>query len=42
MFVVDNILRRWGVEVTLVDGTDLNQWRDAMQPNTKVCFLESI
>jgi len=42
MFVVDNILRRWGIEVTLVDGADLNQWRDAMQPNTKVCFLESI
>ena len=42
MFVVDNILRRWGIEVTLVEGTDLNQWRDAMQPNTKVCFLESI
>jgi O-succinylhomoserine sulfhydrylase len=42
MFVVDNILRRWGIEVTLVDGTDLDQWRDAMQPNTKVCFLESI
>ena len=42
MFVVDDILRRWGIEVTLVEGTDLNQWRDAMQSNTKVCFLESI
>ena len=26
----------------MVEGTDLNQWRDAMQSNTKVCFLESI
>ena len=25
LFVVDNILRRWGIEVTLVDGTDLDQ-----------------
>jgi O-succinylhomoserine sulfhydrylase len=42
LFVVDNILRRWGIEVTLVDGTDLDQWRAAMQTNTKVCFLEAI
>ncbi len=42
LFVIDDILRRWGIEVTLVDGTDLDQWRDAMQPNTKVCFLEAI
>lgn len=42
LFVIDDILRRWGVEVTLVDGTDLLQWQTAMQPNTKVCFLEAI
>ncbi len=42
LFVVDDILRRWGVEVTFVDGTDLDAWRGAMQPNTKVAFLEAI
>lgn len=42
LFVVDDILRRWGIEVTLVDGTNLDEWRDAMQPNTKVCFLEAL
>ena len=42
LFVIDDILRRWGVEVTLVDGTDLAAWQDAMQPNTKVCFCEAI
>jgi len=42
LFVVDDILRRWGVEVTLVDGTDLSAWEAAMQSNTKVCFLEAI
>jgi O-succinylhomoserine sulfhydrylase len=29
------------VESTLVDGTDLAQWRAAMRPNTKTCFLET-
>jgi O-succinylhomoserine sulfhydrylase len=29
------------VPSTLVDGTDLDQWRAAMRPSTKVCFLES-
>lgn len=42
LFVVDDILRRWGIEVTLVDGTDLAAWRAAMRPNTKLCFLEAI
>src|SRR5262249_58405564 len=32
---------RFGVASTLVDGTDLNQWRNAMRPNTRTCFLES-
>ncbi len=36
------ILGRFGVDVTLVDGTDLDQWRAAMQPDTKVVFLESV
>ncbi|MCL4123551.1 UNVERIFIED_CONTAM: hypothetical protein GTU68_065608 [Idotea baltica] len=42
LFVVDDILRRWGIEVTLIDGTDLDAWENAMQPNTKVCFCEAI
>ena len=40
-FIVEELLPRFGVPSTLVDGTDLDQWRAAMQPNTKVCFLES-
>ena len=42
LFVVADILPRWGIEVTLVDGTDLNAWKAAMQPNTKAVFLESV
>ena len=35
-------LGRFGVEVTLVDGTDLGQWRAAMREGTKAVFLESV
>jgi O-succinylhomoserine sulfhydrylase len=40
-FVVEELMPRFGVACTLVDGTDLDQWRAAMRPNTKVLFLES-
>jgi O-succinylhomoserine sulfhydrylase len=36
------ILGRFGVEVTLVDGTDLDQWRSAVRQGTKAVFLESV
>jgi O-succinylhomoserine sulfhydrylase len=41
LFVVEDLLPRFGVASTLVDGTDLAQWRAAMRPNTKTLFLES-
>ncbi len=40
-FIVEELLPRFGVASTLVDGTDLDQWRAAMRPNTKATFLES-
>jgi O-succinylhomoserine sulfhydrylase len=40
-WVVEEWLPRFGVESTLVDGTDLTQWRKAMRKNTKACFFES-
>jgi O-succinylhomoserine sulfhydrylase len=40
-YVVEDLLPRYGIESTLVDGLDLNQWQKAMRPNTKTCFLES-
>jgi O-succinylhomoserine sulfhydrylase len=40
-FIVEDLLPRFGVASTLVDGTSLDQWRAAAQPNTKVYFLES-
>ena len=41
LYVLD-VLTRFGVEVTLVDGTDLGQWRAAMRAGTKAVFLESV
>jgi len=40
-FIVEELLPRFGVPCTLVDGTDLDQWERAVQPNTKTFFLES-
>jgi O-succinylhomoserine sulfhydrylase len=40
-YVVEDLLPRYGIESTLVDGLDLEQWRRAMRANTRSCFLES-
>src|SRR5436190_5192272 len=40
-YVVEDHLPRYGIASTLVDGTDLDQWRKAVRPNTKTFFLES-
>jgi O-succinylhomoserine sulfhydrylase len=40
-YVVEDLLPRYGISSTLVDGLDLDQWRKAMRPNTRSCFLES-
>lgn len=40
-WVVEDFLPRFGVESTLVNGLDLDAWRNAVRPNTKVLFLES-
>jgi O-succinylhomoserine sulfhydrylase len=40
-YVIAELLPRFGVPSTLVDGTDLGAWRAAVRPETKVFFLES-
>ncbi len=37
----NNIMARFGVETTLVSPTDLDEWRRAIRPNTKLFFVES-
>ena len=40
-WVIEELLPRFGVPTTLVDGANLDAWRAAVRPNTKTFFLES-
>lgn len=40
-YVVEDILSRFGITSTIVDGTDIEQWRRAIRPATKMLFLET-
>ncbi|SEG20808.1 O-succinylhomoserine sulfhydrylase [Jhaorihella thermophila] len=42
LYILEEILPRFGVEVTLVDGTDLDQWRAALRADTRAVFFESV
>ncbi|MEN6542474.1 O-succinylhomoserine sulfhydrylase [Parvibaculum sp.] len=40
-YIVEDLAPRYGITSTLVDGRDLDAWKAAIRPNTKVVFLES-
>jgi len=41
-YIIEELLPRYGITSTLVDGTDLDQWQDAVKKGaTKAFFLES-
>ena len=40
-YIVEDLAPRFGIETTLVDGRNLDEWRAAIRPNTKVLFFES-
>ncbi len=42
LYILEEILPRFGVEVTLVDGTDLAAWEAALRPDTRAVFFESM
>ena len=42
LYILENILPSFGVRVTFVDGTDINQWKKSISQETKVVFFESI
>lgn len=42
LYVLEDVLTRFGVEVTFVDGTDLDQWRAALRPGTRAAFFETL
>ena len=42
LYVLEEVLTRFGVRVTFVDGADLNAWRAAVTPGTRAVFFESM
>jgi O-succinylhomoserine sulfhydrylase len=40
-WLTDNLLPKWGITTTTIDSRDNDQWKDAIQPNTKVFFFET-
>ena len=42
LYVLEEVLTRFGVKVSFVDGADLDQWRAAVTPGTKAVFFESM
>lgn len=42
LYILEEILARYGVEVSFVDGDDLAQWEAAIRPDTRAVFFESM
>ncbi|MEM9813603.1 MAG: aminotransferase class V-fold PLP-dependent enzyme, partial [Pseudomonadota bacterium] len=42
LYIVEQVLLRFGVEVSFVDGTDLAAWEAAIRPDTRLVFLEAL
>ncbi len=42
LYVLEEVLARFGVEITLVDGTDNAAWATAIRPDTQLVFFETI
>ncbi|ESW61201.1 MAG: O-succinylhomoserine sulfhydrylase [Rhodobacter sp. CACIA14H1] len=42
LYILEEVLGRYGVKVTFVDGADLDQWRRAVVPGVKAVFFESM
>ena len=42
LYILEEVLTRYGVQVDFVDGTDLEQWRAAIRPDTRAVFCETV
>jgi len=40
-WLTDTLLPKWGIRTTIVDGRDVDQWRAAILPDTKLFFFET-
>ncbi|HXQ51131.1 MAG TPA: O-succinylhomoserine sulfhydrylase [Stellaceae bacterium] len=41
LYILQNILPRYGIETVIVDGRDLDEWQRALKPGAAAVFLES-
>ena len=42
LYILEEVLTRYGVKVTFVDGADIDQWKKAVVSGTKAVFFESM
>ncbi|RCL01101.1 MAG: O-succinylhomoserine sulfhydrylase [Candidatus Tokpelaia sp. JSC188] len=40
-YVIETILPRYGVEVSIIDGTSLKNWEETIKPGTRLVFFET-
>jgi O-succinylhomoserine sulfhydrylase len=40
-YIVETLCPRFGIQMTLIDGSDLAAWKNAVRPNTKMFFFET-
>ena len=40
-YIVEDLLPRYGIATTLIDGRDLKAWEQAVRPNTRAFFFET-
>ncbi len=41
LHIITNILPKWGIEYTLVDISEQEEWKKAVKPNTRLLFIET-
>lgn len=41
LYIIETVLPRFGVNVTLIDGTDIDQWKSAINEKTACVFFET-
>src|SRR5690606_1588425 len=40
-YIIETLMPLYGIESTLVDGSKIENWQNAVRPNTKIILLES-
>jgi|TARA_R100000005_G_scaffold96715_1_gene86581 O-succinylhomoserine sulfhydrylase len=41
LYIIETILPRFGINITLIDGTDIDQWKNALTDKTACVFFET-